>query len=163
MQQRLQTQLQNNKRAAPFVGVFAVVLLGVGIYQAMDVARLESSGLRAQGEVVRLVGESSSSSGGAYSYHAIVRYRTEKNVRVEFKDNVGSNPPSHRPGDKVTVLYLADSPRGQAIIDRGLWWNWAIPGILFLSAALLAWLLVFVLRSGATQKPMGGLATETGA
>lgn len=120
MQQRLQTQLQNNKRAAPFVGVFAVVLLGVGIYQAMDVARLESSGLRAQGEVVRLVGESSSSSGGAYSYHAIVRYRTEKNVRVEFKDNVGSNPPSHRPGDKVTVLYLADSPRGQAIIDRGL-------------------------------------------
>jgi hypothetical protein len=162
VQQNLQTQWKNNKQVAPFVGVFAVLLIGVGIYQARDIARLESSGLRAQGEVVRLVGESSSGSGG-YSYHAIVRYRTEKNVRVEFKDNVGSNPPSRRPGDKVIVLYLADNPRGHAIIDRGLWWNWLIPGILFLSAALLVWLLVFVLRSRAIRKPKDGLSAESPA
>jgi uncharacterized protein DUF3592 len=161
MQQKLQTQWQNNKRAAPFVGIFAVALLGVGIYQARDLARLESSGLRAQGEVERLVGESSSK--GGYSYHAIVRYRTEKNIRVEFKDNVGSNPPSYRPGDKVTVLYLANNPRGQAIIDRGLWWNWAIPGILFLAAALVAWLFMVMLGIGATRKSVSGLATETPA
>ena len=163
VQQNLQTQWKNSKQVAPFVGVFAVVLLGVGIYQARDIARLESSGLRAQGEVVRLIGESSSGSSGRYGYYAIVRYRTERNVRVEFRDNVGSNPPSHRPGDKVTVLYLADNPRGQAIVDRGLWWNWAIPAILFLSAGLLVWLLVFVLRSGAIRKPKSGLAVETPA
>lgn len=160
VQQKQQTQWQNNKKAAPFVGLVAVALLGVGIYQAMDIARLELSGLRAQGEVVRMVAELNSGSSG-YTYHAIVRYRTEKNIKVEFKDSIGSNPPSHRPGDKVTVLYLADNPRGHAIIDRGLWWNWAIPAILFLSAALLAWLLVLVLRSGVIRKPNGGLATAT--
>jgi hypothetical protein len=160
VQQKLQTQRLDNKKAAPIVGFFAIALLGVGIYQAKDMARLESSGLRAQGEVVRMVGESSSSSGGGYTYHAIVRFRTDKNVRVEFKDAFGSNPPTHRPSDMVTVLYLADDPREHAIIDRGLFWNWAIPGILFLAGALLALMLVYMLRSGATGKLNNGLADE---
>jgi hypothetical protein len=36
---------------------------------------------------------SSGSGGGHYVYYAIMRFRTEKNMTVEFKDNVGSNPP----------------------------------------------------------------------
>ena len=67
MREKRQAQWRNNKRAAPLVGIFAVALLAGGIYQASDLARLESSGLRAQGEVERLVGESSSR--GSYSYH----------------------------------------------------------------------------------------------
>jgi hypothetical protein len=161
MREKGQVQWRNNKRAAPLVGIFAVALLAGGIYQAGDLARLELSGLRAQGEVERLVGESSSR--GSYSYHAIVRYRTEKNIRIEFKDNVGSNPPSYRPGDRVTVLYLPDNPRGKAIIDRGVFWNWAIPGMLFVVAAFLAWLFVVMLGIGMTRKSTGGLAVETPA
>jgi hypothetical protein len=161
MREKGQVQWRNNKRAAPLVGIFAVALLAGGIYQASDLARLESSGLRAQGEVERLVGKSSSR--GSYSYHAIVRYRTEKNIRIEFKDNVGSNPPSYRPGDRVTVLYLPDNPRGKAIIDRGVFWNWAIPGMLFVVAAFLAWLFVVILGIGMTRKSTGGLAVETPA
>jgi len=72
-------------------------------------------------------------------------------VTVEFKDNVGSNPPSHRPGDKVTVLYLPNS-RQDAIIDRGVWWNWAIPGIVFLSAAFIVLILIGMLRTSMTRK-----------
>jgi hypothetical protein len=161
MREKGQVQWRNNKRAAPLVGIFAVALLAGGIYQAGDLARLELSGLRAQGEVERLVGESSSR--GSYSYHAIVRYRTEKNIRIDFKDNVGSNPPSYRPGDRVTVLYLPDNPRGKAIIDRGVFWNWAIPGMLFVVAAFLAWLFVVMLGIGMTRKSTGGLAVETPA
>jgi hypothetical protein len=66
------------------------------------------------------------------------------------QDDVGSNPPGHRPGDKVSVLYLADDPRQAAIIDRGIW-NWAIPGIILAIAASLLWLTIFLLRGGAPR------------
>jgi hypothetical protein len=154
-QAKLQAQSRSTRKAAPLVAAFAAVLLAVGVYQARDIARLESSGLRAQGEVVRL--KSEASSGDRHSgYHPIVRFRTEKNVTVEFKDSVGSNPPSYRPGDKVTVLYNADDPRGDAIIDRGLVGNWAIPGLLFLGTALLGWLFAVMVagrRAGDADAP----------
>jgi Protein of unknown function (DUF3592) len=139
-QAKLQAQSRSNRQAAPMVAVFAAILFAIGVYQARDIARLESAGLRAQGQVVRLKSESGSGSHGNYTYHAIVRFRTDNNVTVEFKDSVGSNPPSYRPGDQVTVLYNADDPRRDAIIDRGRFWNWAIPGLLLVGAALLGWL-----------------------
>src|SRR5450759_1484272 len=57
VQQARQKQLQNNKKVAPFLAVFAVILVAVGIYQSKTIARLEASGLRANGEVVRLKDE----------------------------------------------------------------------------------------------------------
>jgi hypothetical protein len=50
------------------------------------------------------------------------------------------------------VLYLPDNPRQDAIIDRGIWWNWATPGIAFLSAALLGLMMIGMLRKNAPQK-----------
>jgi hypothetical protein len=151
--QAQQKQLQNNRKVAPFLGVFAIILVSVGIYQSIKMTRLEAAGLRAQGEVVGLKDEYSSGSGGGhYSYYAIVRFRTEKNATVEFKDNVGSNPPTHRPGDKVTVLYLADNPRQEAVIDRGLLFNWAIPGVIFLFAVFVVLILIGMLRKNINQK-----------
>jgi hypothetical protein len=89
-----QTQLRKLKIAAPVFALFAVILVCVGIYQSMKLARLESTGLRADGEVVRLQRESSDDGGSVY--YVVVRFRTEKNVSIEFKDKVGGNPPSHR-------------------------------------------------------------------
>jgi hypothetical protein len=145
-------QSQSYKKLAPFLGVFAVILVAVGVYQSVRISRLEAAGLRTQGQVVRMKEEHSSGGGSHYSYYAVVRFRTDRNATVEFKDDVGSNPPSHRPGDKVTVLYLANDPQRQAIIDRGFWWNWAIPGIVFLSAAFVV-LLVFGMRRQMTASP----------
>jgi len=155
-----QRQLQSSRKAAPLVGVFALILICAGIFQSMRIAKLEAMGLRAQGEVVRLKEEGSS---GHASYYAIVRYRTNDNESVEFKDDVGSNPPGHRPGDRVTVLYLADNPRKEAIVDRGIWWNWGIPGILILVAAFLLWLMVAILRTTRPEKPSDLLARKSGA
>ena len=152
--QRAQAQSQGNRKMAPFVGLFAVALLAAGLYAAMDIARLEASGLRAPGAVVRLKSESGSGAGSGYSYHPIVRFRTDRNATIEFKDSIGSNPPSYRVGDKVTVLYRPDDPRGHAIIDRGPLWNWAIPALLLLGAALLGWLVVWMRRDGAKTAPM---------
>jgi hypothetical protein len=148
LQKTQQAQFAQYKKAAPLIGLLVVVLIGFAIYQGLRIAHLEAAGLRAPGVVVRMKEESSS--GGHYDYFAVVRYRTDKNASVEFKDDFGSNPPSHRVGDKVTVLYLADNPQ-DAIIDRGIWWNWAIPAILVLVATFVVGLLIAVRRGGASS------------
>ena len=140
-----QQQLQQRK-VAPVVGLFAIVLAAIGVLQGVRIAQLETAGIRVQGEVVDLKEEYSSSNGGHYSYYPIVRYRTQAGADVEFKDSVGSNPPTHRAGDQVQVLYLAARPSG-AIIDRGAFWNWAIPVLLLAGSCFLAWLTFFLRRS----------------
>jgi hypothetical protein len=150
LQKTQQAQFAQIRKAAPLIGLFAVILVGLAIYQGLRIARLEAAGARAPGVVVRLKEEYSSGNGGHYDYFAVVRFRTDRNVNVEFKDDIGSNPPSHRAGDQVTVLYLADNPQRDAIIDRGLWWNWAIPGILVLAAVFVVGLLIAVRRGGAS-------------
>ena len=147
-QQAAQRQSQQSRKLAPFVLLGAVMLISFAIYQGRSLARLESTGLRAEGQVVGLKSEySSNSHGGSYSYYPIVRYRTAQNLSVEFKDSIGTNPPSYRPGDKVTVLYLAEDPRMQAIIDRGRFWNSALPLGLALAGSLLLWLFVILRRT----------------
>jgi hypothetical protein len=138
-------QSQSYKKVAPILAAVAVLLLGIGVFQSLRISRLEAQGLRAQGQVVRLNSEHSSGSGGS-TYYPVVRFRTQMNSTVEFKDNVGTNPPSHRTGDKVTVLYLPGDPQRQAIIDRGFVLNWTIPGIVFLFAAGLAMLCIALRR-----------------
>jgi hypothetical protein len=156
IEQAVLAQARQNRRAAPIVGIFAVVLFAVGIYQSIKIARLEATGLRAQGEVIRLKSESSDH--GSYSYYPIVRFRTENNTRVEFKDSVGSNPPSYRVGDTVAVLYLADNPSQEATIDRGLFWNWFFPALLFAGAVLLLCLLLAMRRTARQQAGRSPLA-----
>jgi hypothetical protein len=146
MQRAAERQSRQSRMLAPIVGVMAVVFIGVAIYQGAAIARLEANGLRADGQVVSLRSETSSGGRGS-SYHPVVQYRTEQNAQIEFKDAIGSDPPRYRVGDKVTVLYLANDPNA-AIIDRGVLWNWAIPALLLIVAALLIWLFIAALRSG---------------
>jgi len=159
LERAAEQQSRQSRKAAPIVGLFAVVLVGVAIHQGAQIARLEAIGLRAQGEVVGLKSESSS---GSSTYHAIVRFRTEKNALVEFKDSIGTNPPSHRVGDKVTVVYLADDPWKEVIVDRGTFWNWAIPALLLAGAVLLFWLLLVMRRTGRQNAAVGPLAPGGG-
>lgn len=156
MQQKLQAQARNNRHMAPLVGLFAAGLLALGLYQARDIARLETSGVRASGVVVRMHSEWSSGRDSRYTYYPIVRFKTAQNLTVEFKDSVGTNPPSHHAGDKVTVLYGADDPRRDAIIDRGAM-NWAIPALLILGAILLGWLTLWMRRSAPARDAIGGV------
>jgi hypothetical protein len=101
-------------------GLFGVAIFALGIYLGHNIQGLLAVGQRAPGEVVGL--ESSRSSDSS-TYHAVVDFDIPGGGRLEFRDSVGSNPPTHRSGDKVTVLYDPDHPE-HAIIDRGVW-NWA--------------------------------------
>lgn len=151
-QQDTQARARQARKWAPVVGIFAIILAALGVWQSMRLAHLETAGLRAPGQVVSLHEEWSSGSSGSshYTYYPIIRFRTAANETIEFKGGIGSNPPSYRAGDKVTVLYLAEAPRGNAMIDRGPLWNWAIPVGIFIATIVLAAILVAILRSGST-------------
>jgi hypothetical protein len=153
LQPNAQARALQARKWAPVLGVFAIVLAALGVWQSTRLAHLEAAGIRAPGQVVRLHGEWSSGSSGSshYNYYPIVRFRTAQNETIEFKDNIGSNPPSYHTGDTVTVLYLAGAPGGNAMIDRGLVWNWAIPVGIFVAALVVAGILIIVLRGGVAR------------
>jgi Protein of unknown function (DUF3592) len=152
-----QKQARNSRLMIPLLLVFAVILFAVGSYQSVRLSRLESVGLRAQGEVVRLKQESGND--GHFTYYPVVRVQLSNNSYFEFKDSLGSNPPGYRRGDQVTVLYLADDPQRSAMIDRGIYWNWAIPAVVFLFAGLALLIPVSLLRTRRSPLP---LSTVTG-
>jgi hypothetical protein len=131
------------------MAIAAIVCLIVGVVQGIDVARLEASGQRAQGEVIRMVGEwTGSGNDRHYVYHAFVQFRTASNETIKFEDGVGHSRPGYQRGDKVTVLYNAAAPAGHAMIDRGLFWNWATPVIAILAAAVLGGLSAAIFARG---------------
>jgi len=155
-------KFQNSKAAGPILAFFAIVLVAAGVYQSVMLFRFETSGLRASGEVIRLIEESGSGSNGGYVYYPVVRFRTAENVTIEFRDHVGSDPPSRRPGDRAVVLYLPTNP-SQAMIDRGFF-NFVIPGLLFAGAALVAWLLVWIRRARSAEAAQSvGMQTAASA
>jgi uncharacterized protein DUF3592 len=151
--QTAQAQRQQARKWAPVIGLFAIILAALSVWQSMRIAHLEAAGVRAPGQVVRLHEEWGSGSSGSshYTYYPIVRFRTAENETIEFKDSIGSNPPSYRAGDKLTVLYLPDAPHGNAMIDRGLFWNWAIPVGIFIAAIVLLAILAGILRTGGAR------------
>jgi len=154
--QAQQKQARNSRLAMPLLVIFAVILFAVGGYQSLTLSRLKSAGLRAQGEVVRLKQESGS--GGHSTYYPVVRVRLSNNSYFEFKDSIGSNPPGYRRGDQVTVLYLANDPQRSAMIDRGVYWNWAIPVVVFLFGGIAVLILVSLRRSRQSPLPLSTVA-----
>jgi len=134
----------------PLVAAFAAIMIGIGLWQLVDVARLERTGLRAAGEVVRVDREwvsGTSASNPHFTYHAVVRFRADKHPRIQFRDPVGTNPPRYQPGDVVTVLYDADKPQRRPMIDRGRLWNWGFPSLFVFVGALAGLYLAAMLAN----------------
>jgi hypothetical protein len=135
---------ERKKAAAIFSSIFCVIL---GVFALLLVPsfyarihHLETSGLRASGEVIDLQVEPG---GKTTVYRPIVSFKTKNEVSIKFIDLVGVTPPRHNRGERVNVLYDPDKPV-DAIIDEGYWWNMEWVGILFLLIVLSA---IFFVRS----------------
>ncbi|MCB9989414.1 MAG: DUF3592 domain-containing protein [Rhodospirillales bacterium] len=126
----------------PVTLLLAFGLIAGGVYFWKDTQAFLEVAVPAQGEVVRMISEYDSSDGGGYTYYPVAGFETLEGRHFEFKDKVGSNPPSFKTGDAVTVLYDPMNPQ-KAWIDRGLM-NWFLPGILY---ALGAVIFVMTLRN----------------
>jgi hypothetical protein len=127
---------------APFLALAAAGLIALGLHLGQGMDELLARGQRAQGAVVRVESAHSSSSGGGYTYYPVVGFDIPGGRHHEFRDKVGTNPPSRSTGDKVTVLYDPASP-DRAVIDRGIW-NWTASGGCVLGGGLL---LLMALKS----------------
>lgn len=126
------------RKVGPFVMLIGLGLLAGGIWTTQDLLHMLNVGQRVQGVVIQLEESysSSSSGGSSYTYYPIVEfYLPDTGERIEFKDNMGSNPPSYDRGEEVTVLYDPADPHDDVFIDKGIW-NWMLPGILTVMGAL---------------------------
>jgi len=103
------------------IGLVLLIVAGV-IYSSTSSFRREA--LTAPGTVIELSLERSSSSGGgtSSSYYPIVEYRTEEGETIRFRSSTGSNPPSFREGQQVTVRYRAETPYKAKIDTFGQMW-----------------------------------------
>lgn len=128
---------------SPLTFLIAVGLLIGAVYTKRNTEDFLSEALRTGGTVVRIESTYSSSSGGSgsYTYYPVVGFVTEAGASVEVRDRVGSNPPSFRRGDAVSVLYDPNDPQS-AWIDRGAW-NWALPAGLGAGGTLLLFLTLW--------------------
>jgi hypothetical protein len=115
------------------ITLLQIVCLAYLGWQVAKLASLEEAGIRAEGQIVRWKEEKHYGNGNRgvagyidqADYHAIVKFHTQDNRTIEFKDFAGDVLPIfQRPGTTVTVLYHGSDPLGSAIIDRGLFWNW---------------------------------------
>lgn len=128
--------------AGPVAGFFLVLLglalLGGSAWTGRNTYELVTKGLHAEGTISNV--EKSTRTGtrerNGYretyvetSYKFTVDFTDEKGAAVSFTDNVSDSTDSRDKGDKVSVIYLGNNPKGSAIIDRGII-NWLVPGVL---------------------------------
>lgn len=122
-----------------FAGTGAIILAAAGLL-FLRARRIERESVTAPGEVVALA--ESTSGEGRISYAPVVQFTTAAGRTIRFTDRLGTNPPSNKVGDKVTVSYDPDDPEGARIAGS---WLFLPMLIAVIGAAFLAGGLIVVL------------------
>jgi hypothetical protein len=106
-----------------FFKLFGVIftLAGIGLligacFSYNESRKFVEHSVEATGVVKDLIASTSSSSSGTSTiYHPLVSFKTAKGEIVEFKNNIGSNPPSYKRGEEVPVRYDPNNPQDASI------------------------------------------------
>ncbi|WSQ14575.1 DUF3592 domain-containing protein [Streptomyces sp. NBC_01231] len=121
---------------------FGSLFLVIGLILAGVSVSFLSDAERAKGTVVALDWRNDSSSAsrkqrGNNEPHAypVVEFTSSDGTQKTFRNSTGSNPPSYEEGDRVEVLYHADSPEDARI--NGFVSLWLLP-LIFGGLGLLA-------------------------
>jgi len=84
------------------------ICLAIAFWVNQGERRFIAAATRTTGTVVDLVYETSSDHGSAY--YPVVRFASPSGDSVTIRSRTGSNPPSHRVGDRIEVLYDPANP-----------------------------------------------------
>ena len=124
---------------------FGALFFVIGLITAGMSISLLANGERAQGTVVSLDWQQSSSGSSGVSHktrtnngpmaHPVVEFTAADGKSRTFTSSSGSNPPSYDVGERVEVLYRADSPEDAQI--NGFASLWLLP-LVFGGLGLLA-------------------------
>ena len=113
--------------------IFGIAMLGGSALLTAKARRLERTGIRVSGKVIRL-------DYMRRTYHPVVEFVTQGGQQVRFRSRSGSNPATFYPGETVTVLHEPDNPRNAVIESFGeLWfapWITGVLGIVLSGAAI---------------------------
>jgi hypothetical protein len=132
-------QVAAQKKMAWVPALMAIIFPLIAISQASNMLQLEIQGIRVPGKVTEYA--ETDNSNGHWSYYAVVHFRTPGEMlgeSIQFRDNVGGNPPPLRLGKAVTVLYIPGAP-WTAVVDRGPVANFLIPALLLAGGAFAGW------------------------
>jgi hypothetical protein len=97
--------------------LFGLIFFGIGAGLSYKQSSMEREGTQAPGEVISLA-ENCDDDGCAYA--PIVSFIAREGNTVSFRSTYSSNPPAYQVGEKVTVIYLPDTPENAGIKDEGM-------------------------------------------
>lgn len=146
VKKRLKESSKNFVKWMPLTILIALFFCGGGWYFSLALTEMLEKGTRVPGHVVRM--ESNCDSEGC-TYFPIVKFKDRQGETQQFKEGMGSNPPTYSTGEDVTVLYR-ESGHAKPMIDRGIW-NWMLPGALG-GVGLLIILVVLIQYFGIVKR-----------
>jgi hypothetical protein len=91
----------------------SALMLAMSLYVARLTNALPKQAVRAEGVVVAL--QLAGPAGRTPGYSPVVRFRDDQGIDQLFLSSTTYNPPAHRVGDRVPVIYPAGAPQSATI------------------------------------------------
>jgi hypothetical protein len=125
--------------------LFVLIFGGVGLLMGLIAGGMIVHTQSWLGRTVAVAGRVTELAGGggtgrsARSYYPVVAFTTQDGRKIEFRSNMGSNPPAFSVGEAVRVRYLPDDPDSAGI--EAFFSLWFLPlmfggmGVIFLLVA----------------------------
>ncbi len=124
---------------AAFVVVGPLFIL-IGIIWYWHSYQVTASALHADGQVVRVVEHPDNVHPNRQRFYPVFVYKDQQGIEHTIESDSGSNPPSHRVGDAVGVLYHAGGEEKAILYDWFTIWGAALflslLGLIFLAVGL---------------------------
>jgi hypothetical protein len=155
---KIKKQDQLKIKCFPAGIVIGLFLLGVGINLGLDQKYLVETGIRTEGQVVKIYSEVDINT-KANVYYPIIEFADQKNRSITFRDKIGSTPSEYNVGETVTVLFDPNN-LGKAMIDRNVW-NWLPAFILLILGTAVVFSCIqglFAIRIRISELPIEQLA-----
>jgi hypothetical protein len=103
-------------------GVLSIIFLVVSFFTFLGTRRFVNSAARAEGTVVKLVERHDN---GGTTFRPVFVFRDSNDCEHEIFSTVGTYPPTHKVGEKVSVLYDSEKPQNAAL--DGFFDLWLLP------------------------------------
>lgn len=110
----------------------SIILLIASIFTYFRTRHFIDVAVRGEGKVIKLV-ESHDKDNGT-TFRPVFVFRDSHGTEHEIYSSVGSYPPAHKVGDKVTVLYRVEEPENASL--DGFFDLWLLPFVLGIIGAV---------------------------